>query len=73
MNTKLISRLENWKFEQALQYIDKDTPETISIIIQVLSEEYGDCGWFMGNQGVIVSTTVRYLLIQLGIKEEDIS
>ncbi len=44
---KLLNRLHNWKFRDALQYL-KDSPENDQKIIKKLAELYGNIGWISG-------------------------
>jgi hypothetical protein len=61
MSPELQSRLENWKFASAMQYIDGE-PENVENAVSALSEAFGDCGWFGGRMGVIVGAAVDGLL-----------
>lgn len=61
MNEKLKSRLENWKFKQALQYVDDSVSEDEKNVIGTLARLFGDCGWLEGDVGTLISVAVRSL------------
>ncbi len=58
---QLISRLCNWKFKQALQYLDGQ-PELVQLHVKNLVELYEDSGWFDGRVGQLVSLAVAALV-----------
>lgn len=60
LNDKLRSRLDNWKFRQAMQYID-GTDETEAMVIKALADMFEDCGQFSGTMSVLVESVVAYL------------
>lgn len=62
-NQDLCSRLDNWKFETAHRYATElGLDENDLEVIKVLSDTFGDCGWFDGSMGVIVGAAVDSLL-----------
>lgn len=65
-NTKLRSRLENWKFEQATQYL-KGESHMVKAVVRALARSYGDPGWFEGDQGTIVAAALDCI----GMVEEE--
>jgi hypothetical protein len=62
MNDNLRSRLENWKFASATNYLDDGCSPEDKDLILALSSMYGDCGWFDGNQGILIGAAVSLLL-----------
>ena len=62
-------RLENWKFQQAKDVWeslpDKFKSETLTETINALANMFGNSGWFVGDMGTIVGTTVKSLLREL--------
>ena len=62
MNEKLKSRLFNWKFEQALQYVDGGVDLDDLEVIKALARLFGNCGWFEGDVGALVSVVVSSLI-----------
>jgi hypothetical protein len=50
---KLISRLQNWKFVQAMSYAD-DLPENLRQVLVRLSDLWGDTGFSRGGVFEIV-------------------
>lgn len=60
-------RLENWKFWSAHAALDGQTVTAIPTevdTIRALSAAFGDCGWFEGHLGCIVSAAVSFLLAE---------
>lgn len=45
---KLISRLENWKFTEALSYA-RDLPDDLRQLVVRLADLWGDSGWGAGG------------------------
>lgn len=60
-NEKLRSRIYNWKFEQAKQYLEGENEEVVNII-NSLSNMMGDCGWGDGDMGLLISIAVEHLI-----------
>lgn len=60
-NENLIGRVENWKFEQAIKYLEGESDE-VKEIINALATSFGNVGWFDGNLGRIVEFAVKCLL-----------
>lgn len=58
----LISRLENWKFGQAMQYLRDDHPKSVHNEVNVLCRLFGDAGWFDGDIGELVRLAVIGLI-----------
>ncbi len=57
----LVGRLYNWKFKQALAYLDGQ-PDEVGELVRVLAATFGSGGWEDGNMGAIVSAAVRRLI-----------
>jgi len=66
MNDKLVGRLLNWKFNQAMGYLDGE-PDTVRVVVTALSSIYGDCGWFWGYAAVIIAAALE----SIGITGEE--
>jgi hypothetical protein len=66
MNENLESRLYNWKFEQALRYLDGEPQETKDVV-EALARMFGNAGWFYGDMQVVVAAAVR----SLGVEDDD--
>ena len=49
LTRKLTGRIYNWKFGQALLYIDGAKTDEGKEIIKFLAKEYGDIGWVGGD------------------------
>ena len=62
-NNDLISRLEDWKFEQATNYL-KGENQTVVTLVHSLSTTFGNCGWFYGNLANIVYECLNSILPQ---------
>jgi hypothetical protein len=58
-NKDLRSRLSNWKFESAMNYLDGESEE---VAVKTLDGLFGNCGWFWGNMGEVVGLAVLYLI-----------
>lgn len=62
----LISRLNNWKFAQALQYTNAETKNVE--VITALAMLFGNSGWFQGQIGILLDYVVEYLIRELSGK-----
>lgn len=61
----LLGRLMNWKFTQALRYVEAEDGQRLEMGahlngdimdgLRALSRAFGDSGWFDGDLGTIVS------------------
>lgn len=60
-------RLDNWKFDQARDYLDATATGDERELVEALAATFGNSGWFAGSMGVIVGAAVEYLI---GKKEE---
>lgn len=60
-NKNLISRLRNYKFNSAIEYLDGED-ERVKIIIMALADTFGDIGWFGGSMSEIVDAVVVLLI-----------
>ena len=59
---KLISRLQNWKFVQAMSYAD-DLPENLRQVLVRLSDLWGDTGFSRGGVfEIVLEYTVSKLI-----------
>jgi len=58
MNSELAERLLNWKFKSALKYLSAEDRETKKIV-KALADMFGDCGWFDGQMGRLISAMVE--------------
>lgn len=59
MNEKLKSRLSNYKFDQALLYLEGED-EDVQEVVKALAETFGSVGWGLtGHMGVIVEAALR--------------
>lgn len=61
MNTKLKSRLENFKFGQATQYLDNESEYTKELV-QSLSIMFGNIGWFDGELSIIITHAINNIM-----------
>lgn len=57
-NKNLLSRLENYKFKDALQYLSGEDDE-IKDLVQALADTFGNVGWFFGTLETIVNAAVN--------------
>lgn len=55
----LYSRLYNWKFESAENYIDGSIPDEAALLIEALSAAFGNSGWFSGHLAEIVNHALQ--------------
>ena len=62
LNEDLRSRLVNYKFGSALEYIC-DENEEVQDLVNALSDNFGDIGWFEGG----ISIIVRHALENIGV------
>ena len=58
---RLTGRIYNWKFEQALLYIDGAKTDEGKAIIRQLAEEYENIGWIGGKLADTIAIKVRKL------------
>ena len=59
---RLISRLQNWKFVQAMSYAD-DLPENLRQVLVRLSDLWGDTGFSRGGVfEIVLEYTVSKLI-----------
>ncbi len=56
MNERLENRLYNYKFSQAMQYLDGESPE-IKQLVKALDETFGDGSG--GNMSVIICNALE--------------
>jgi len=61
MNPKLKSRLENFKFGQATQYLDNESEYTKEWV-QSLSIMFGNIGWFDGELSIIITHAINNIM-----------
>jgi len=67
---KLISRLANWKFCQALSHL-KGQPQDVCDVIQSLGDTFGDCGWFEGRMGIIIGAALEGIGFSVEAEDPD--
>lgn len=60
MNTKLRSRLLNWKFQQACRYLEGE-PAAVQDLVRALAGWLGDSGFVEGAVGEVVDATLGLL------------
>lgn len=66
-NEQLYNRLYNWKFEQALQYLEDDKEDgAVVVLTKSLAQAFGNCGWIDGD----ISEVIRYALNSIGVNDE---
>lgn len=53
MNNNLSSRLYNWKFNQALRYLDGETEE-VKNLVNALAMIFGNIGWELDSPMVVI-------------------
>lgn len=63
-NKRLISRLFNWKFGTALQYLEGEDEEVV-ILVKALADTFDDCGWIDGNMGIIIQACLFRICPQI--------
>jgi hypothetical protein len=63
-NKKLISRLFNYKFRTAQQYLEGEDEEVIEVV-NALAETFDNCGWIDGNMDVIIQACVSKICPQV--------
>ena len=65
---RLIDRLQNWKFEQALDYCE---PEAEYLeLVEALAATFGNCGWFGGKMGVIVDAAISVITAEIEVESD---
>lgn len=69
LSEKVRNRLYNWKFAQAANQLEIEDEADIQQgddgeceLVCALALVLGDCGWFEGNLGIIVTAAVSPLL-----------
>ena len=62
LNEELKNRIYNMKFDQAIQYLDKDVTGPEKEAIEALSRCFGNCGWSDGDIGTILELAVYKLI-----------
>lgn len=60
-NEKLKSRLLNYKFRTARQYLEGESEEVIEVV-HALAETFDNCGWIDGNMGTIIQACVSNII-----------
>ena len=65
MNEKLHGRLYNWKFGQALNYVQGEDERTVDLIHALISV-FGTCPSFNGSLNLII----WHALESIGVKSE---
>ena len=63
-NEKLISRLFNYKFRSAQQYIGGEDEEVVDVV-NALAETFGNCGWIDGKMATIIQACVARICPQI--------
>lgn len=66
-NEQLISRLLNYKFRSAQQYLEGEDDEVVEVV-NALADTFEDCGWIDGNISTIIQACVAKICPQV---EED--
>ena len=62
MNTKLLNRIENWKFRSAVNELDASVPSPIAEAVTALADMYGDVGFALdGVNGELVGAVVALI------------
>ena len=61
LNDELKNRLFNFKFKQALQYLDGNVSKEDRETIEALAHAFGDCGWLEGHMHTILEALVEAL------------
>ena len=62
LTPECLGRLENWKFERAADFLDREATDEERNLVTALAIVFGDSGWFPGEMEVIVSAAVSTLL-----------
>jgi len=57
----LISRLRNGKFKTAVKLYMKGQPKDVQSCLRALARLYGNSGWIMGDQAVLLGLAVECL------------
>jgi hypothetical protein len=63
----LVSRLHNWKFEDAWGLLLRQpllAPDDELPVVRALSRVFGNAGWFDGDMGTLVAAVVSRLVDQ---------
>ena len=60
---RLLDRLENFKFEQALEYCEPD--DEWRELVEALATTFGNCGWLNGKMGVILDAAVSVVTAEI--------
>ena len=58
MNDALQSRLYNYKFDSAAGHLGGE-PEPVRDLVEVLARQYGNTGWIMGDQAILINAALR--------------
>ena len=68
LKDNMISRLVNWKFDQATQYAGALQKDDSKKCLELLCKIWGDTGWERGDTifGKIVSILVEYIRMKEG-------
>lgn len=68
LKEKIISRLVNWKFSQAMQYVDVFERDDSIKCLELLEKLWGDTGWERGNTifGEIIAILVEFIRMKEG-------
>jgi hypothetical protein len=64
INESLHSRLHNYKFESAKQYLEGE-PDEIKLLVNSLADMFGDVGWGLGGH---ISILVAFALSEIGVE-----
>lgn len=73
LKEKMIGRLINWKFGQAMQYYEILKEDSSLKCLELLERIWGDTGWERGDTvfGQIVSMLVEYIRMKEGWEAEE--
>lgn len=58
MNKELASRLINYKFKSALQYLEGEKEETKDLV-NFLAKLYGNVGWILGDMAILIDNALE--------------
>lgn len=56
-NPLLYTRLSNWKFNSAMQYVEDESFQ-VKALVKALSEQFGNVGWFQGSMAIIIASAL---------------
>ncbi len=70
MNEKLESRLLNYKFESAVQYLEGEDFDT-KMLVNQLSKEYGNVGVITGTQANIINAVLKSIGVNFSKEETE--